>query len=104
MNLYKMHAHKGGISAPQSNVYNMSKIKREPFLPDQRCEWQPLSLYKPLQEQTGGKYQRGWGYRNEDKKVVGEMLGGKGFGWKKKRRLMWQHLSDRIGNSPNIGY
>ena len=104
MDLYRMHACKGGASAPHSNVHHLSSIKREEFAPDQQRDWQPLSVYKPYAEQSGGKYQRGWGHRSEDKKTVGEMLGGKGFGWKKKRQHMWQGLADRIGHSPNIGY
>ncbi|KNH08036.1 mitochondrial RNA ligase 2 [Perkinsela sp. CCAP 1560/4] len=102
--LYRRHAWKGNVPGQLSNVSNLTKITRDVYEADSSRDWQPTSVYKPLEQQMGGKYQRGWGYRNPDKKVVGETLGGKGLGWKRKLSGLWQIVPERIGYSPNRGY
>eukprot|EP00759_Apiculatamorpha_spiralis_P048989 PhF_6_TR4415/c0_g1_i2/m.5966 len=73
------------LSIRQQDLH--SRHVRKENTPDSAMVWNPMASMKPLTD--GFAQQRGMGFRNWDKQVVGERLGGRGFGWKKKMRYNW---------------
>ena len=76
----------------------------EKIEPDSASVWEPLLVLKPVATSYGGLYQKQWGYRHPQKQVVGERLGGRGFGWRKRLPQFWQLSHDHFVYTHNRSY
>ena len=72
-------------------------------LDDDRCVFLPFQMMKPKND-IWAPASRGSGVRAWNLSLFQERLDGKGFGWKKKMRYLWQQDLDTKGFMPNRFY